>query len=79
MLYRAAGRPPLGYYAAGPPAVRTLRRKPGLRRIVETQAAHPPDVAAIESRLDSALGRSNIRVTAAQRRALAEYVALLAQ
>ena len=46
---------------------------------VEAQAAHPPDVAAIESRLDSALGRSNIRVTAVQRRALAEYVALLAK
>ena len=34
---------------------------------------------AIESRLDSALDRSNLRVTTAQRRALAEYVALLAQ
>ena len=35
--------------------------------------------AAIEPRLDSALDRSNLRVTTAQRRALAEYVALLAQ
>ena len=45
----------------------------------EARAAHPPDVAAIESRLDSALGRSNVPVTTAQRRALARYVALLAQ
>ena len=42
-------------------------------------AAASPDVAAIESRLDSALGRSNVRATATQRRALAEYVALLAK
>ena len=42
-------------------------------------ATASPDVAAIESRLDSALGRSNVRATATQRRALAEYVALLAK
>ena len=45
----------------------------------EARAAHPPDVATIDSRLDSALGRSNAPVTTAQRRALARYVALLAQ
>ena len=45
----------------------------------EARAARPPDVAAIESRLGSALGRSNIRITGTQRRALAEYVVLLAQ
>ena len=56
----------------------------GRRQDVE-RAARPPDVAAsldvaaIESRLDSALGRSNVRATATQRRALAEYVALLAK
>ena len=45
----------------------------------EARAAHPPDVAAIESRLDPALDQSNIRVAATQRRALAEYVVLLAR
>ena len=45
----------------------------------EARAACPPDVAAIESRLDPALDQSNIRVAATQRRALAEYVVLLAQ
>ena len=45
----------------------------------EARAAHPPDLAAVESRLDSALDQSSIRVAASQRRALAEYVMLLAQ
>ena len=39
----------------------------------------PPGVAAIESRLARALDRSEIRVTAARRHALARYVALLAK
>ena len=39
----------------------------------------PPDLAAVESRLDFALDQSNIRVAASQRRALSEYVMLLAQ
>ena len=45
----------------------------------DARAARPPDVAAIESRLDPALDQSNVRVAATQRRALAEYVVLLAQ
>ena len=45
----------------------------------ETRAPHLPDARAIESRLDAALDRSNIRVAATYRRTLARYVALLAQ
>ena len=43
------------------------------------ERAAPADIPAIESRLDSALARSSLRVAAAHRRALAHYVALLAQ
>ena len=43
------------------------------------RSARPPDVAAIESRLARALDRSEIRLTAARRHALAGYVALLAK
>ena len=43
------------------------------------RAGCPPAAGAIESRLDAALGRAGICVTAAQRRTLAEYVALLAK
>ena len=42
-------------------------------------AEPPPDIRAIESRLDSALDRSSFRVAGAQRRSLARYIALLAQ
>ena len=45
----------------------------------EARAPRPPNARAIESRLDAALDRSNIRVAATHRRALARYVALLAQ
>ena len=55
----------------------------GQTRTAFTPATSSPDADAIESRLDSALGeafgRSQGCVTAAQRRALAEYVMLLAQ
>ena len=55
----------------------------GRTRTAFTPATSWPDAGAIESRLDSALGeafgRSQGCVTAAQRRALAEYVVLLAQ
>ena len=43
------------------------------------RAGSAPPVEAIESSLDSALGRSGVRVAAAHRRALARYVVLLAQ
>ena len=39
----------------------------------------PPDIRALETGLESALDRSNLRVGATHRRTLAEYVALLAQ
>ena len=45
----------------------------------ERQPASPPDLPALESRLDSALERADLRVGAAHRRSLAEFVALLAQ
>ena len=51
--------------------------KPRAARTPDATAS--PDAAAIESRLDTALGRSNIRATATQRRRLAEYVVLLAK
>ena len=44
-----------------------------------TRAASPPDLPAIESRLDSALDRASSQVATAHRRALARYIALLAQ
>ena len=43
------------------------------------EPAAPADIPAIESRLDSVLARSNLRIAAVHRRALAHYVALLAQ
>ena len=59
------------------------RRRVGARRATDTRSAKKPaapaDIPAIESRLDSALARSSLRVAAAHRRALAGYVALLAQ
>ena len=58
-------------------------RRPGPRRTTdsrsERQSTPLPDTPAIESRLDSALARSNIPVAAAHRRRLAEYVTLLAK
>ncbi|MCY4284954.1 MAG: 16S rRNA (guanine(527)-N(7))-methyltransferase RsmG [Thiotrichales bacterium] len=54
-----------------------------LRRTTDAQSAKelaaPADIPAIESRLDSAFDRSNLPIAATHRRALAEYVALLAQ
>ena len=59
------------------------RRSSGVRRATDPRSAKEPaapaDVPAIESRLDAALARSDMRVTAAHRRALARYVALLAK
>ena len=59
------------------------RRRFGVRRATDTRSAMKPaapaDIPAIESRLDSVLARSNLRVAAVHRRALAHYVALLAQ
>ena len=59
------------------------RRRVGARRATDTRSAMKPaapaDIPAIESRLDSVLARSNLRVAAVHRRALAHYVALLAQ
>ena len=58
-------------------------RRFGVRRAIDSrsgkQPTAPADIPAIESRLDSALDRSKFRVDAARRRALARYVALLAQ
>ena len=45
----------------------------------DARPAPPPDIGAIESRLESSLERANLHVAAAQRHALARYVALLAQ
>ena len=45
----------------------------------ETQPTACADIPAIESRLDSALDRSRLRIAAAHCRSLARYVALLAQ
>ena len=58
---------------------RTGRRQDVERAARSPDVAASPDAAAIEPRLDSALGRSNVRATATQCRALAEYVALLAK
>ena len=58
-------------------------RRFGLRHETNPRSAKPPTaragLPAIESRLDSALARSNTRIAEAPRRSLARYVALLAQ
>ena len=55
------------------------RRRPATRTRLDAQAAHTPDIPAIESRLDRALDRSGIRVAAPHRHALAQFVDLLAR
>ena len=59
------------------------RRRFGVRRATDPRSAKEPaapaDIPAIERRLDSVLDRSNFRIATAHRRALAGYVALLAQ
>ena len=58
-------------------------RRSRLRRTTDSRSGRQstplPDIPAIESRLDSALARSNIPIATAHRRRLGEYVALLAQ
>ena len=60
-----------------------VRRRIEVRRATDSRSAKEPaapaDIPAIESRLASALARSNHRIAATHRRALAAYVALLAQ
>ena len=55
------------------------RRRPAPQSPTDANPARPPDIGAIESRLEFSLVRASVHVAAAQRHLLARYVALLAQ